>query len=91
MEKADPNLNLEDRLTERQREVVICMAKGMTNAQIARHLYMSRRSVEREIAAARTVFKVESREVLLLLAYHLGVVQDVHLKVHVERICGTCG
>ena len=87
MEKVDPDLNLEDRLTERQREVLVCMAQGMTNSQIAKSLYISQRSVEREIASARRLFKVESREVLLLFAYHLGVVRDEHLKVHFARLC----
>jgi DNA-binding NarL/FixJ family response regulator len=87
MDQVDHDRALEERLTDRQREVLVCMAKGMTNSAIAKHLYISRRSVEREIASARKAFNVESREVLLLIAYHLRVVNDDHLRVHFARLC----
>jgi DNA-binding NarL/FixJ family response regulator len=89
MEQADFDRILEDRLTERQREVLVCMAKGMANSEIAKHLYLSRRSVEREIASARRAFNVESREVLLLIAYHLRVINDEHLSGHFEKMCDS--
>ena len=90
MSEVSLDLGLGDRLTERQREVLVCMAQGMTNTMIAESLYLSPRSVEREIARARAVFRTESREVLLLLAYHAGVVTDAHLKVHIARLCDSC-
>lgn len=86
MEKADPETHPEDLLTERQRDVLVCMAQGMTNTEIAKDLYLSQRSVERDIACARKAFNAESREVLLLLAYHFGVIKEEHLTVHVERL-----
>lgn len=82
MSKSDPGLNQADRLTERQREVLVCMAKGMTNAEIAEHLYLSRRSVEREIASARESLKAKNREVMLLLAFDCRVITSEDLKVH---------
>jgi DNA-binding NarL/FixJ family response regulator len=89
MNKVESDRILEDRLTERQREVLVCMAKGMSNAEIAKYLYISRRSVEREIASARQAFKVESREVLLLVAYRLRVVNDEHLSGHFKKLCDS--
>jgi NarL family two-component system response regulator LiaR len=89
MDKVDSDRILENRLTERQREVLVCMAKGMANSEIAKQLYISRRSVEREIASARQAFNVESREVLLLIAYHLRVINDDHLSAHIEKLCDS--
>jgi len=82
MSKSDPGLSLASRLTERQREVLVCMAKGMSNPEIATHLYLSQRSVEREIASARRSLRAKNREVMLLLAFEGQVITSEHLKVH---------
>lgn len=84
MSKSDPGLNQADRLTERQREVLVCIAKGMTNSEIAERLYLSQRSVEREIAGARKSLKAKNREVMLLLAFDCRVITSEDLQVHSE-------
>jgi DNA-binding NarL/FixJ family response regulator len=84
MSKSDPGLHQADRLTERQREVLVCIAKGMTNSEIAARLYLSQRSVEREIASARRALKAKNREVMLLLAFDRRVITSEDLKVHSE-------
>ena len=40
-----------DRLTEREREVLSCMAQGMSNAGIARTLHLSTKTIEANVAS----------------------------------------
>ncbi len=49
-------------LTPRQMEVVTLMAKGLNNAEIAEHLFVSKRTVENHVSAVFSKLGVDSRE-----------------------------
>lgn len=63
-----------DRLTEREREVLRLLALGHTNAEIAKELYISLRTVEAHRAGLRTRLGVTTRAELVDAARSLGLV-----------------
>jgi PAS domain S-box-containing protein len=60
-------------LTARQREVLEYVANGRTNDEIARSLVVSRRTVERHVAAILDRFGVENRAAAAALAVAAGL------------------
>lgn len=66
--------NLTDRLTPREREIMILMAHGMSNADITEHLTLSIATVKTHVA--RVVMKTGSRDrtQAVVLAYQSGLV-----------------
>lgn len=62
-------------LTPRQREVLKHIAAGRTNDEIARRLVVSRRTVERHVAAVFDKFGVENRAAAAALAVAAGLAQ----------------
>ena len=67
-------------LTEREREVLELMAEGLTNAGIAKHLYVSERTVEAHVRHVLTKLDLPEsedghRRVLAVLA-HLSATQE---------------
>jgi PAS domain S-box-containing protein len=60
-------------LTARQREVLRYIATGQTNDEIARELVVSRRTVERHVAAILDKFGVENRAAAAALAVAAGL------------------
>lgn len=62
-------------LTPRQREVLRYVANGRTNDDIARTLVVSRRTVERHVAAILDKFGVENRAAAAALAVAAGLAQ----------------
>jgi PAS domain S-box-containing protein len=61
-------------LTARQREVLRYIATGRTNDEIASKLVVSRRTVERHVAAVLDKFGVENRAAAAALAVAAGLV-----------------
>jgi PAS domain S-box-containing protein len=62
-------------LTARQKEVLAYIAAGQTNDEIARRLVVSRRTVERHVAAILDRFGVENRAAAAALAVAAGLAQ----------------
>jgi DNA-binding CsgD family transcriptional regulator/tetratricopeptide (TPR) repeat protein len=60
-------------LTERQVEVVRLLAQGMTNAEIARHLVLSVRTVEHHVAAAMEKLGTRTRKEAVARAGNLAI------------------
>lgn len=67
----DPRLAL---LTEREREVLLEVASGATNAEIARNLYMAEGTVKTHIGRLLTKLQARDRVGLVLFAYENGLV-----------------
>jgi len=62
-------------LTDRQREVLRYIATGRTNDEIAKRLVVSRRTVERHVAAILDKFGVENRAAAAAIAVAAGLAQ----------------
>lgn len=62
-----------EQLTDRQREVLVGLAKGHTNAEIAQQLLVSLRTVETYRASLRTRLGVTSRADMVEAANRLGL------------------
>jgi DNA-binding NarL/FixJ family response regulator len=68
-----PHRNL-DLLTEREREVVALVAKGMTNHEIAEHLVLSPATSRTHVSRAMTKLEARDRAQLVVFAYESGLV-----------------
>lgn len=62
-------------LTEREREVLIHVARGMTNAAIARALWLSRSSVKAHVSRVLVKLRCDSRLLAALMAYDAGLIK----------------
>lgn len=63
-----------DVLTDREREVLIEIAKGATNAEISASLYMAEGTVKTHIGRLFTKLRARDRVQLVLIAYEVGLV-----------------
>lgn len=61
-------------LTPREREVLQLMAKGLTNAEIAETLYISKHTVKNHVSNIYRKLKVDDRTQIALLAIRQGLV-----------------
>ena len=59
-------------LTSRQREVLELMARGLTNAEIAEHLYLTKKTVEHHVSAILQKVGVETRAKAIAIAQDGG-------------------
>jgi DNA-binding CsgD family transcriptional regulator len=66
---ADPG----ERLTARERDVLVRLARGHTNAEVARQLMVSLRTVETYRAALRSRLGGRSRADMVEAAHRLGL------------------
>jgi len=66
-----------DVLTEREREVLVEIAAGATNAEIATHLYMAEGTVKTHIGRLLAKLQARDRVGLVLFAYETGLVRRI--------------
>ncbi|MCP2253733.1 DNA-binding response regulator, NarL/FixJ family, contains REC and HTH domains [Prauserella aidingensis] len=68
-----PEVSLDD-LTERERQVLVCVGQGLSNAQIAAKLFIGETTVKTHVSKLFTKLDLRSRVQAAILAQELGVV-----------------
>lgn len=63
-----------DQVTEREREVLTLVARGMSNSEIAAHLYISPATAKTHVAHLLTKLDARDRVHLVIAAYETGLV-----------------
>jgi DNA-binding NarL/FixJ family response regulator len=64
-----------ERLTEREREVLALIARGMRNSEIAGELYLSQATVKTHVARLLRKMGLRDRTQAAVAAYDLGLVR----------------
>jgi DNA-binding NarL/FixJ family response regulator len=62
-------------LTDREREVLVQVATGRTNAELADHLHISRATAKTHVSSLLAKLRVRDRVQLVVLAYESGIVR----------------
>ncbi|WP_430336004.1 response regulator [Rhodococcus sp. ACT016] len=63
-----------DRVTGREREVLVLIARGMTNPEIASHLHLSIATVKTHVGRLLQKLAAHDRSQLVIIAYETGLV-----------------
>jgi DNA-binding NarL/FixJ family response regulator len=64
-----------DTLTDREREVMTLVARGLSNEELATQLFMSRLTAKTHVSRILTKLGARDRAQLVVLAYELGLVE----------------
>jgi DNA-binding NarL/FixJ family response regulator len=64
-----------DDLTDREREVLVLVARGMTNGDIAAHLFLSEGTVKTHVKRIFAKLNLHDRSQAVILAYEVGLVR----------------
>ena len=64
-----------DTLTDREREVMTLVARGLSNEELANQLFMSRLTAKTHVSRILTKLGARDRAQLVVLAYELGLVE----------------
>ena len=71
---ASPNTTIIAELSERERDVLRLLARGLSNADIAAHLYLSEGTVRNYVSSIFAKLDVSDRTQAAVLAIRYGVV-----------------
>ena len=74
--RAEPPTTPIDPLTDREEQVLLTIARGRTNAEIARELHISLSTVKTHIASLRAKLGARNRVEIAMWAYETGRVGD---------------
>ncbi|MEU7761690.1 response regulator transcription factor [Micromonospora aurantiaca (nom. illeg.)] len=69
-----------DGVTEREREVLMLIGRGLSNAELAEQLNLSRATVKTHVGRLLTKLAVRDRAQLVIVAYETGLVEPGRLR-----------
>ncbi len=73
LDKQDAATNIEQKLCEREKEVLKCLSSGMNNQEIATELYLSTGTVKNYVSSILSKLEVRDRVGLVLYALKAGI------------------